>query len=279
MPAALAFVPVAIGAAGTVGGLAAFAATTAGMFTIAGAALSAVGAITGDKGLATIGTLVSLGSSVVGMAGGAAGGAAEAVTGTAADTAAGAIAADNSYLAQTALQGGDPTAQALAQASENVETFGPTGGTAAEAAKAGQSAISPTAAMNGGTGAFDMSGSAGTGMPGSTPGGGGLIDKVINGFSGMKGEAQGAMINTAGSFVKGLFTPDYKKDEIAAYRDLNDKRMAIESQMAALKTQAANSSAGVKVGMSANTNANLYPNGRYQSPGGGFINRSMTQAA
>lgn len=272
MPAALAFVPVVMGAAGTVGGLAAFAATTAGMFTIAGAALSVIGSVTGEKGLSTIGTLMSLGSSVAGMAGAGA----EAGM-TAADTVNGAINTDGLQSAQAALNGGDAAAEAISKAGTEMGNSNAVQGLT-EAAKTGESIASsamtsPASALNERALSMpDPTWSVGeTGAAGGAGQSTGLIGGVMD-WAKQNPILSSGLIKTGGEFIAKGFGRNPQAEQV----DLNRERLALEQRLAEIQLSNRNSAAGVKVNLNANTAANLYPNGAYKAPGGGFIQRAMT---
>lgn len=269
MPAALAFIPVAIGAMG-VGGIAAFAATGLGMLTIAGAAFSAVGMISGNQDLAKIGGLVGLAAGVGGIANAAAGAAG-------ADSAAKAamIDADSASLAQSTLSGADPAAQTIAStgSAQNTNIDAVNGGnTSTNAVNGGDMAGNQSAQMPGQT-AVDAARTGQSQAPGLLSGAERPISMPEPTWSGTA--AQPTLTDTISSGFKDFFSGDKTKGaalEIGgkallggfgynAPKEANEisrERLALESRLTQLKEQELankNSSAGVNLGVSANTAA------------------------
>lgn len=256
----------------------------ASVFTIAAAALGAVGFVTDNESLQKVGALAGLASGFLGGGAGLAGGA-EGIASSAPGTAeaveaafGGAAATEAPALAgaKTVLAGADPTAQALRAtpeieglpAQQDLVQVAPPS-SPAEAALQAPSSIS----LAGGTSAQDL----GVGL---THGGfmqpeqsGGLINDAARYFKNFfSGDAtKGALVKAGGEFLAKGFGRNPQEEQV----EINRQRLAMEQ--AELQRRIANlQGAGqVRVGMTPNLAANLFPQRPYRSPALGLINRQV----
>lgn len=254
---------------------------------IAGAAISAIGGLTGSKELSMIGSFMGMangvfdGSGLAGMAEDAAGNLVsassmgEAAAGVASGVEAVADAADNLYSpAQTALAGGDAASEALAQAGSVGQGAGEVAGIQAPAATPpAQAAVGAPSSSPSGILSKEIARSGTTNFVGDLPvdpsaQSPGLIDRVLN-WGKENPQLAAAGLTMGGNFLaKGL-----GRDVAGEKVDL--ERRALEARLAELdRTSAARRHIPSSIGMTPNPNANLYPNG-YRPPLRGLIRSQL----
>lgn len=277
--------------------------TGASAIAIAGAALGAVGALTGNKGLAMIGGLIGLAGGAMsafggaeglagaeGVAGGfdkAAGLAVDEVAGSAANTIADTAAAVPSG-AQTALAGGDAAASAVSMpGSETVNAQLAGGNTAVPDGIASEVAgnvgdiTNPNNLLNGDPTNKGAASSPFAKAAGGETAGSGQSGSLLNRASSWLKDNK-ELANIGGGIIKGVgeqFFKSKSNDELMAiYRQRNTTeadKQALQRELAA-RGVANLAYVPASTGMSLNQNASLYPAGQGPSAYrfGGVLNRA-----
>lgn len=263
--------------------------TSAGAIAIAGAAMVAVGGLTGSKSLMKIGGLISLGSAFASLAttgtalagevategagafgGDIAGTASAAEGGVAADALLNGATAAPTSIAESVVQGVDASQTVI----DGGGVPGPQGelaGSPVETAMAAPQAQSPaTAALSapagGGGGVYggEIAGTSAA-VEGGPPG---LIDSIMNparAWWNSQGDlTKASIVRAGGDFIAG-----------GLKRDANGEYVDFQREEAARRTANANNIGQISVNHAPNANANLYPGGRYVAPKVGIINSQM----